>query len=101
MMNEMSKRHENEQFICDIQMFNRKNIDFDEWIALIEKVSNSTGKPEYVLALAKSSGTPYKMIAQISKQHCMEQAKREIARSLFFSGSRCACSHRSVKKTVH
>ena len=41
-MNEMSKRHENEQF----QMFNGKNIDFDEWIAQIEKVSNLTGKSE-------------------------------------------------------
>ena len=30
MMNEMSKRHENEQLIHDIQMFNRKNIVFDE-----------------------------------------------------------------------
>ena len=30
MMNKMLKRHENKQFICDIQMFNGKNIDFDE-----------------------------------------------------------------------
>ena len=62
----MSKRYENKQSILDIQMFNRKNIDFDEWIAQIEKVSNLTVKPEYVLNLAKSSGTPYKMI---SAQH--------------------------------
>ena len=51
MMNEMSKRHEYEQFIHDIQMFNGKNIDFDKWIAQIDKVSNLTGKPEYILAL--------------------------------------------------
>ena len=51
-MNEMSNRCENEHFICDIQMFNGKNVDFDEWIAQIEKVSNLTGKPEYMLALA-------------------------------------------------
>ena len=38
--------------------------DFDEWIVQIEKISNLTGKPEYVLTLAKSSGTPYKMISQ-------------------------------------
>ena len=36
-MNEMSKRHENEHFIRDIQIFDGKNIDFDEWIAQIEK----------------------------------------------------------------
>ena len=54
MLNETSKRHENEQFIHDIQIFIGKNIDFDEWIAQIEKVSNLTGKPEYVLTLAKS-----------------------------------------------
>ena len=64
MMNEMSKGNENKQLICDIQMFNGKNIDFDEWITQIEKVSNLTSKPEYVLILAKSSGTPYKIISQ-------------------------------------
>ena len=48
MMNEMSRKYENEQFIHDKQMFTGKNIDFDEWIAQIEKVSNLTGKPEYV-----------------------------------------------------
>ena len=45
-------------------MFSGKKTDFDEWIAQIEKVSNLTGKPEYVLTLKKSSGTPYKMISQ-------------------------------------
>ena len=47
MMNEMSKRHENEQFIRDIQIFNGKNIDFDKWIAQIEKVALLTCKSEY------------------------------------------------------
>ena len=61
MMNEMSKRLENEQFIHNIQMFNGKNIGFDEWIAQIEKVFNLTGKLECVLVLAKSSGTPYNL----------------------------------------
>ena len=37
MINEMSKTHENEQFIHDIQMFNGKNTDFDEWIVQLEK----------------------------------------------------------------
>ena len=45
-------------------MFNGKNIDFDEWIIQIEKVSKLMAKPEYVLTLAKSSGTTYKMISQ-------------------------------------
>ena len=52
MMNEMSKRNENEQLIHDIHMFNGKT-DFDEWVVQIEKVSNLTGKPEYVLTFAK------------------------------------------------
>ena len=63
-MNEMSKRHENGQFIRDIHIFDNKNIYFDEWIAQIEKVVLLTGKSEYLLALAKSSNTPYKMILQ-------------------------------------
>ena len=64
MMNEMSKRHENEQFIRHIQIFDGKNIDFDEWITQIEKVALLTGKSEYKLALTKSSNTLYKMILQ-------------------------------------
>ena len=57
-MNEMLKTHENEQFIRDIQIFDSKNIDFDEWIAQIEKVELLNGKPEYLFVLAKSSNTP-------------------------------------------
>ena len=58
------QRHENEQFIRDIQIFDSKNIDSGEWIAQIEKVALLTGKSEYTLALAKSSNTPYKMLLQ-------------------------------------
>ena len=47
-MKEMSKRRENEQFIKNIQIFDGKNIDFDEWIAQIEKVACLTGKSEYL-----------------------------------------------------
>ena len=64
----MSKRHENEQFIRDIQIFDSRNIDFDEWIAQIKKVALLTGKSEYLLALAKSSNTPYKIISQCPKE---------------------------------
>ena len=59
MMNEMSKGHENEQFVRDIQSFDGTDIEFDEWITWIEKVALLTGKSEYTLALAKSSHTPY------------------------------------------
>ena len=48
MMNKMLRRKENEQFIHDIQMFNTKNIDFDERIVQIEKVSKLMGKPGYL-----------------------------------------------------
>ena len=44
--------------------FYGKNIGFEEWITQIEKVALLTGKPEYLLAVAKSSYTPYKMISQ-------------------------------------
>ena len=76
MMNEMSKRHENKQSIHDIPMFNGKNIDFHEWIVQIEKVSNLTGKPEYVLALAKSSSTSYKMISHTPSNTAWSKLKR-------------------------
>ena len=62
-MNEISKRHENEQFIRDTQIFDGNNIDFNEWIAQIEKVPLLTSEPEYLLALAKSLNTHYVMIS--------------------------------------
>ena len=68
MMNEMSKRHEIEQFIRDIQIFNGENIDFDEWIPQIEKLAILSGKSEYTLALAKSPNTPYKLISQCPRE---------------------------------
>ena len=59
-------------------MFNGKNIDFDEWIAQIKKVSNLTGKPEYVLTLVKSSATPYKMISQTLSNTAWSKLKRKL-----------------------
>ena len=78
LMNEMSKRHENEQFLYDIQMFSVKNKDFYEWIAEIELVSILTGKPEYILTLAKSSGTPYKMLSQSPSNTAWSELKRKL-----------------------
>ena len=45
-----------------------KNIAFDEWIAQIEEVSNLTGKPKYLLALAKSSATPYTAWSKLERK---------------------------------
>ena len=59
-------------------MFNGKNIDFDGWIAQIEEVSKLPGKQEYVLALAKSSGTPYKMISQTPSNTAWSELKRKL-----------------------
>ena len=100
MMSEMLKRHENEQSIHDIPMFSGKNIDFDEWIVQIEKVSKLMGKPEYVLTLTKSSGTPYQNDLLDSKQYCMEQIKKETARGILLCHSRCTCSHWSIKNII-
>ena len=78
MMNEMSKRHENKQFIRDIKIFDGKNIDFDEWITQIEKVALLTGKPEYTLSLAKSSNIPCKMISQCPNETPWDDLKHKL-----------------------
>ena len=59
-------------------MLNGKNIDFDEWIVQIEKVSKLMGKPEYVLTLAKSSDTPYKMISHTASNTVWSILKRKL-----------------------
>ena len=99
MMNEMSKSHENGQLIQDTQMVNGKNIDFDEWIAQIKKVSNLTGKPQCVLTLAKSSCTSYKMISQTPSNIAWIELKGKLQEVPFYSGNIFTCGHRFVKKT--
>ena len=64
-------------------MFNGKIIDFDEWIAQIEEVSNLTVKPEYVLSLAKSSCTPYKMISQTPRKTAWSEIKGKLQEVYF------------------
>ena len=54
------------------------NIDFGEWIVQIEKVSKLMGKPEYVLTLAKSLGTPYKMVSQTPGNTAWSELKRRV-----------------------
>ena len=80
----------------------KKNIDFDQWIAQVEKVCNLTAKPEYILTPAKSSDTPYKMISQIPSNTAWSKLKRRLQEvySLFFCGNRNTCGHRFVKKTM-
>ena len=57
-----------------------KNKDFDEWIVQIKKVPNLTGKPEYVLTLAKSSGTHYEMTSQTPSNTAWSELKRDCKR---------------------
>ena len=56
----------------------KERTDFDEWIAQMEKVSNLTGKPEYILSLAKSPGIPYKMISQTPSNAAWSELKRKL-----------------------
>ena len=65
-------------------MFNGKNIDFDEWIVQIEMVSKLKSKPEYVLALAESSGTPYKMISDTPSKTVWSELKRRLQEAYSF-----------------
>ena len=52
-------------------------------VAQIEKVSNLTGKPGYALTLAKSSGTPYKMISQTPSNTAWGELKRKLQEVYF------------------
>ena len=52
------------------------------WIAQIGKVSNLTGKPEYVLTLAKSSGTPYNVISQTPRNTALSELKGNCMKSI-------------------
>ena len=99
--NDVVTQHLHQQTLNQSQLNDTSgNILNNQWIAQIEKVSNLTGQPQGILALAKSSGTPYKIISQTPCNTGWSELKKETERSLFLSSNKHAWSHRSVKKEV-
>ena len=56
--------------------------------------------PEYILALAKSSGTPYKMISQIPSNTAWSELKRKLQQFYPIVATDVHVAKRSVKKIV-
>ena len=55
MMHNMTHRHECDNLMRDIPIYDGKNMELEDWLLQIEKVSSLTHIQEYKLATAKLS----------------------------------------------
>ena len=65
MMKNMTRQHEYENVMRDINICDGKNIDLADWLLQIEKVAALTNIQEHELVTAKSTETPYKMFKRM------------------------------------
>ena len=65
MMKGMTCRHEYDNLMRDIPMYDGKSMKLADWLLQIEKVASLTHSQEYELATAKSTSTPYKMLQRL------------------------------------
>ena len=61
----MSHKHEYDNLIPDIPIYDGKNMDLADCLLQTEKVALLTISKEYELAMAKSTSTPYKMLKRM------------------------------------
>ena len=67
MMQGITHRHEYDNLMMDIPIYDGKNMEPADWLLQIEKVVSLTHSQEYELATAKSTSTPYKMLKRLGK----------------------------------
>ena len=61
----MNHRKKYDSLMWDIPIYDEKNKDLADWLLNIEKVTLLKNNKEYELAMAKSTGSPYKMLKRI------------------------------------
>ena len=61
-MQDMTHRHEDDNLMKDIPIYDGKNMELADWLLQIKKVASLTHSQEYILATAKSNSTPYKIL---------------------------------------
>ena len=76
MKKDMTCRHEYDNLMRDIPIYERKNRELTEWLLQIEKVALLTNSQDYELVTAKSINTPYKMLKRIGKDRNWQDIKK-------------------------
>ena len=64
-MQDVTCRHESENLMRDIPIYDRKNMGLADWLLHIEKVASLTHIQEYKLATTDSTSKTYKMLKRL------------------------------------
>ena len=78
MMQDITQRHEYDNLIRHIPIYDGKNMELADWLLQIEKVALLSHSQENKLAKAKSTSTPYKMLKRIDNNANWEDIKRKL-----------------------
>ena len=71
-------RHEYDNHMWDISVYDGKNMDFADWLLQIEKVALLANSKEYKLATAKSTSNPYKMLKRLDGGRSWPDIKKRL-----------------------
>ena len=77
-MQDITHRHEYDNLMRDIPMYDGQNMDLTDWLPKIEKVALLAHSQEYELATMTSTSTPYKVLKGIGNNANWPDIKRKL-----------------------
>ena len=78
MMQDITNRHECDNLMTEIPLYNGKNMELTVWLLQIEKVVLLTHSQEYELATTKSTSAPYTMWKRIGNNKNWQDIKGKL-----------------------
>ena len=78
MMQDITHRHEYDNLMIDIPIYDWKNLKLADWLLQIEKVALLTHSQEYELATAKGTSMSYEMLKRIGNKANWQEIKRKL-----------------------
>ena len=78
MLQDMTCRHDYDNLMRDILIYNGKNIKLADWLLQIGKVALSTNSQECELATAKLMSAPYKMLKRMHRDRNWQYIKKKL-----------------------
>ena len=77
-MQNMTRWCECDNLMRDITLYDGKNMDLANWLLQIKKVAVLTNTQEYVLATAKSTSIPHKMLTRMGNDLSWQEIKKKL-----------------------
>ena len=78
MIQDMTCRHEYDNLMRDISIYDGKNMDLADWLLQLKKLASLTHSKECKLATANSTSTPYRMLKRLGNDLDLHEIKRKL-----------------------